>query len=365
MIKLGTDGLDLAVRGDGGQLAVATLNGNISFFDAHSGEQTGVGIEGKDDLGVARYKGDIVTQKYRYYSSVCYSADGEYVIAGGKAKFVCVYNVKEKMLVKKYEISNNLSLDGFQEFVSKRKMAEFGFNLAVLKHREDNNGLAPISLPGVQKSDFADRQLAPVIAVHQIRFSPTMRAFSFVSTEGVIVYSLDKANLFDPYQLDASVTPASLKKALAEEAYGEALMMALKLNERNLLQEVVESTPTSRISLIVASLPINYVEKLLAHLASALESTAHIEFYLKWISSLLSDHCTVLKSSIAADSLSSTMRHLAQSLNKQHQDLAKICEQNRYRLRFAAILSKHKPQQMEIDEIEDDSDGEAIEVDDE
>ncbi|KAH9392701.1 U3 snoRNP protein [Tyrophagus putrescentiae] len=251
VIKLGTDGLDLAVRGDGAQLAVATLNGAITFFDAHSGEQTGVGIEGREDLGVARYRGDVVKQqKYRYFSSVAYSADGEYVIAGGRAKYVCVYAVREKLLLKRYEISNNLSLDGFQEFVSKRAIAEFGFHLSVVKHREDNGGLAPIALPGL-------------IAVHQIRFSPTMRAFAFVSTEGVLVYSLDRAHLFDPYQLEASVTPAAVKRALAEgEAdLGQAVMMALKLNERSLLAEAVEAVPLARIPLISAALPLNYVER--------------------------------------------------------------------------------------------------------
>ena len=383
VIKLGTDGLDLAVRGDGAQLAVATLNGAITFFDAHSGEQTGVGIEGREDLGVARYRGDVVKQqKYRYFSSVAYSADGEYVIAGGRAKYVCVYAVREKLLLKRYEISNNLSLDGFQEFVSRRAIAEFGFHLSVVKHREDNGGLAPIALPGVTKSDLADRQLAPVIAVHQIRFSPTMRAFAFVSTEGVLVYSLDRAHLFDPYQLEASVTPAAVKRALADgdgEDLGQAVMMALKLNERSLLAEAVEAVPLARIPLISAALPLNYVERLLAHLATALESTAHIEFYLRWVGALLSEHATLLKSSVVGGvtagvggsserSLVSTLRHLAQSLGRQQTDLGKVCEQNRYRLRFAdAVLARHRPKKeaMEVEEEEEEEDDIEEEDDDE
>lgn len=38
--------------------------------------------------------------------------DGEYIIAGGKSKYICIYNVKEEMLVKKFEISQNKSFDG-------------------------------------------------------------------------------------------------------------------------------------------------------------------------------------------------------------------------------------------------------------
>lgn len=350
VIKLGTDALDLAIREDGNELAIATLNGNICFFNAHTGEQLGIGIEGKDDLGIARYKGDITNDKYKYFSTISYSIDGEYLIAGGKSKFVCIYNVKEKLLVKKFEISNNLSLDGFSEFVSKRKIQEFGFNLSVMKHREENSGLAPVSLPGVRKSDFADRELTPIVAVHQIRFSPTMRAFSFVSTEGVIVYSLDKANMFDPFELDTSITPIALRKSLQSNDFGKALMQSLRLNDKSLLQEVIECTPFKQVGLLTASLPINYVEKLLLHLASSLEATVHIEFYMNWITCLLSQHTTLLKSNISAESLSSILRHLQQSITRPYQDLAKICEHNRYLLRFAPVLAKHALSSCEANE---------------
>lgn len=50
----------------------------------------------------------------RSFTSLCYSADGESVLAGGQAKFVCIYNIKEQMLIKKFEISCNLSFDAME-----------------------------------------------------------------------------------------------------------------------------------------------------------------------------------------------------------------------------------------------------------
>lgn len=38
--------------------------------------------------------------------------DGEFLLAGGKSKYICIYNVKEEMLVKRFEISQNKSFDG-------------------------------------------------------------------------------------------------------------------------------------------------------------------------------------------------------------------------------------------------------------
>lgn len=50
----------------------------------------------------------------RSFTSLCYSADGESVLAGGQSKFVCIYNVREQMLMKKFEISCNLSFDAME-----------------------------------------------------------------------------------------------------------------------------------------------------------------------------------------------------------------------------------------------------------
>lgn len=50
----------------------------------------------------------------RSFTCLCYSADGESVLAGGLSKFVCIYNVREQLLVKKFEISSNLSFDAME-----------------------------------------------------------------------------------------------------------------------------------------------------------------------------------------------------------------------------------------------------------
>jgi hypothetical protein len=49
---------------------------------------------------------------FRAFKSLCYTMDGEYLIAGGKSKYICIYNIKEEMLVKRFEISQNKSFDG-------------------------------------------------------------------------------------------------------------------------------------------------------------------------------------------------------------------------------------------------------------
>lgn len=42
------------------------------------------------------------SQNTKYYKSICYSADGEYLIAGGNSKFVNLYDIKTRLLIKKF-----------------------------------------------------------------------------------------------------------------------------------------------------------------------------------------------------------------------------------------------------------------------
>lgn len=61
-IQLMADGLCVAYKPDGQEVAVATLDGQISFFDTKTSDQTG-NIEGRNDLGSGRSDTDLVTAK--------------------------------------------------------------------------------------------------------------------------------------------------------------------------------------------------------------------------------------------------------------------------------------------------------------
>lgn len=50
----------------------------------------------------------------RAFTTLCYSADGQNILAGGMSKFVCLYHVQEQILVKRFELSCNLSLDAME-----------------------------------------------------------------------------------------------------------------------------------------------------------------------------------------------------------------------------------------------------------
>jgi len=47
----------------------------------------------------------------RAFTSLCYTADGSCILAGGQSKNVCIYSVHEALLLKKFEITQNRSFD--------------------------------------------------------------------------------------------------------------------------------------------------------------------------------------------------------------------------------------------------------------
>uniref|UniRef100_A0A8D0L2J1 PWP2 small subunit processome component n=1 Tax=Sphenodon punctatus TaxID=8508 RepID=A0A8D0L2J1_SPHPU len=340
-LAVNSDVLVVAFRPDGNELAIAALNGQITFWDHENAVQTG-SIEGRHDLQMGRKELDIITAKQsakgKSFTTLCYSADGQSILAGGLSKFVCIYHVKEQILMKKFEISCNLSLDAMEEYLDRRKMTEFG-SLALIDEGAGDEGVA-IALPGVKKGDMSSRHFKPEIRVTCLHFSPTGRSWAATTTEGLLIYSLDSGLIFDPFELDINITPSSVHKVLRQKEYTKAIVMSFRLNEKKLIQEVLESLPCSEVDVVCTSLPELYVEKVLEFLASAFETTRHLEFYLTWTQRLLMLHGQKLKT--RATKLLPTIQFLQKSIQRHFEDVSKLCDWNRYNIKYALAISQHR-----------------------
>lgn len=194
-IDIMADVTALAIKPNGEEVAVASLSGNIQIFDVRSANQIGT-IEGRKDLGSGISHDDLVTAKTnlrgKCFTTLIYSADGECILAGGMSKNVCIYNVKQAILLKKFEITQNYSLDGMAEYLSHRSLCEFG-NKSLIEEREQlEGGNIAIKLPGVRKGDVTARNYKPEVKVFSVKFSPSGQSWSAATTEGLMIYSLDK-----------------------------------------------------------------------------------------------------------------------------------------------------------------------------
>ncbi|KAJ1535352.1 hypothetical protein HK096_002733, partial [Nowakowskiella sp. JEL0078] len=294
--------LAIAFSPDGKEFAVSSLNGHISLWNVSSGTQIG-NIDGRKDITGGRKMDDAMTAKNsgsgKNFTSLCYTADGTCLIAGGNSKFVCIYDIQNSILLKKFQISHNLSLDAMHEFLNSKNMTEAGSleliddeEFSDLEDRLDQSK----NLPGASKGDLSERKTRPAIRSKCVRFSPTARSWAAATTEGLMIFGLDNTIVFDPFNLDIDVTPSTILETLAEKDYLKALVMAFRLGEHSLVAKVVETVPVDDVILVVRDFPQEvYVEKLIRFLVIHIEKTPRIEFMLVWINALLTCHSKWLK----------------------------------------------------------------------
>lgn len=337
--RLQADALALAFRPDGREVAVATLDGQVALWDLKDAVQRTL-IEGRKDVSGGRKHDDRVTAQNnssgKSFNSLSYTADGQCVLAGGNSKHVCLYDARDGVLLKRFEISHNLSLDGTQEFLDSRDLTEAGPRAALddqgelsdLEDRLDN------SLPGARSGDLSKRKYRPEARTKCVRFSPTGRSWAAASTEGLLVYSLDDDVAFDPFELDVDITPATILATVRDERhYLKAFVMALRLNERAVVQSVYEAVPASSIKLLARELPETYVDPTLRFVAHELERSPHVEFHLAWISALFNAHGQHLRRYSTAR-YGPTLRAVQKGLQGVQESIVKLSDDNSFTLEF-------------------------------
>ena len=329
---LNSDVLAVAFRPDGKELATSTLDGQIMFFNVQEGKQTNT-IEGRKDIAGGRKADDRVTAANstsgKSFNSLAYSADGRCLLAGGNSKYVVLYGVREGegIMVKRYQISENLSLDGTQEFLDSRKLNQAGINVDLIDNRGDESDLEDrmdTSLPGTTQraGDLSKRKYRPEARTKCIRFSPTGRAWAAASTEGLLIFSLDETVLFDPFDLSIDITPQSVLDVLGSREYLKALVMAFRLNEKPLIQKVYESVPHGDIRLTARQLPVMYIPPLLQFVADHLGRSPHLEFDLVWLNALLMTHGRYLRD--RSEEHASVFRMLQKALVDLEQSISRM-----------------------------------------
>ena len=341
-LQLQANVLALALRPDSKQVAVSTLDGQLSFWSLLDAVQE-VNADGRRDISGGRR----LTDRFRAanyagaqaFRCLVYSADSTCIIAGGDSKYVCLYSVHTGSLVQKFTVSINLSIEGTQEFLNSRNLTEAG-PLALL----DDNGAASDledridnTIPGARRGDLSKRHFRPEIRVTALSFSPTGNAFCVSSTEGLSIYSLDHTPHFDPIDMDIEVTPSNLRNAIRDSDYLSALIMAFRLNEKYLIKLAYEAVPIDSLSIIVKSLPTTYIGPLLRFVAQATDENPHLEFNCRWLEAILSAHGSFLKDH--ASLLPAELRMVQKATTSMQTDLAKLTDYNAYAIDYLLLQS--------------------------
>lgn len=328
-LQLHADVLRVAVRADSKQVAISTLDGQLTFWSISEAIQES-GVDGSRDISGGRRLTDrraaANVSGTKAFNSLTYSSDGTCIIASGNSKYICLYDVQSGALVNRFVVSINLSLSGTQEFLNSHNLTDVQSEASNLEHRINR------ILPGTKLGDISSRQRRPEVRVPAIAFSPTGRAFCAVTTEGLLVYSLDYVAQFDPFDLEITITPSSILQSIDEKEYLRAFVMAFRLNEKPLVRRVYENIPLNNIALSLEQLPTVYLAQLLRFVAEASDENPHLEFNLLWIETLLRVHGQYIKDHAASFSIE--LRSIQKAIARFQVELARMTDDNIYTLDY-------------------------------
>ncbi len=104
----GTEVLSVDFHPNNKQLLSTTLGGQIYLWQADEGNLIGI-MECKDDIAGGRLRDERVTAKNstrnKNYNSIAISPNGEFIIGGGNSKNVCLYDIRHKLMMKRFAIT--------------------------------------------------------------------------------------------------------------------------------------------------------------------------------------------------------------------------------------------------------------------
>ncbi|XP_050286400.1 periodic tryptophan protein 2 [Quercus robur] len=338
--------LTLVYRPDGRQLASSTLDGQIHFWDPIDGVLMYT-IEGRRDIAGGRLMTDrrsaANSSSGKCFTTLCYSADGSYILAAGTSKYICMYDVADQVLLRRFQITHNLSLDGVLDFLNSKNMTEAGpMDLIDDDNSDTEEGVDKQSRAklGYDLPGSLPNRGRPVIRTKCLRIAPTGRSFAAATTEGVLVYSIDESFIFDPTDLDIDVTPEAVDTALNEDQQNRALILSLRLNEDSLIKKCIFAISPVDIPAVASSIPYRYLQRLIEAFADLLESCPHLEFILRWCQELCKAHGNSIQQN--SRNLLPALKSLQKAITRTHQDLADTCSSNEYMLRYLCSTSAKK-----------------------
>jgi periodic tryptophan protein 2 len=312
---------------DGATLASSTLDGNLNFWNMDSSKQIAT-IEGRKDISGGRSSRDAVTAANagagKSFTSLSFSSDGKGIIAGGNSKYVCLYDIGSKSLLKKFQVSHNLSLDRMQEMLNSKNMTSAGPKDLIDDAGENSDLEDRIdkTLPGVQSGDASLRTTKPEARTFQLKFSPTGRSWAAASTQGLLIYSVEDAIHFDPFDLDMDVTPDAVLSYLSQQEYSKALLCAFRLGELPMMDQVYSTIPHQHIALVIRDIGSKYFERFLKMILRQLDTSPRLEFHMEWTRQFFKLNTRFLKE--RSLQYRPILRALHKSMNTFHSDLSNL-----------------------------------------
>lgn len=299
-------------------------------------------MECQRDIWAGRKENDKVSAKNnlsnKHFNSISINLSGNLLLAGGNSAYVCLYDIHFQILLKKFKLSQNRSLDGLlHKLNSQYKFNELDNDEDKYDSNnsdyeiEDSNGILYSS------SKKNTKKHLPIV-ITKVAFSFTNRSFIVASTEGIFFYSLDVENNFGNLILNEKINPSMCLQAYKEKNYEKAIVYCIYLNLSDVLDVIINSINHERTEIICGRLPVNVIFALLIYFSKRLEKDNNIGLNLIWTINLLK--CIKNNSSIVSNKNNTNLfSNLSKSIQKNYKNITKLLEENVFSLEFLLSLN--------------------------
>ena len=314
------------------EVAVSTLNGELYTWDIETGAIKNI-LDVSRDIWGGRLNDEKISAKNaarnKFLNTIHYNLPGNLLICGGNSQYVLIYDMQYQILVKKFVLTHNRSLNGLLYKLN----SKYDNNKNLLQN--ENNGLDSedeLEYKNKQKNILPGNKTAliPEVKINSIQFSNTNRSFAVGTTEGIYIFSLDKSLSFSKLSIGIEVTLKDAVDAFNEGNYLKGIIYSIYLKKIDILEKYFDSIPISKVQLITDKIPFNLVSPLLDYLCNKLEKDINLQYIMIWINLLLKKNCRQLKNS----KNKAVFLNLYKSLMKVFKGIENIVEDNIYTIKY-------------------------------
>ena len=278
---------------------------------------------------------------------------------------MCLYSVRVKVLVKKYQLSFNRSLDGIVDVTNSRDVVD-GIHIDTVQgggggDSDDDEHRATSVLPGAgtgaKARDSGSRSTREELICSSLRFSPSGREWSVATTQGLQIFSLDTSLQFAPMDLDETVTPQTVHRAISSRNYDRAIAYSLQLGDAVLIRKAVGAVPVDSIDMVCRSVDVRLLGDLFRFLADELTFSRHMEFYLRWCHAMLHFFGPYLQTD--GGPYQASLRALIRAISGVEREAQSHADDNHYTLEFMLTQLPLLLQQLQEEKEDGDGDGDG------
>ncbi|KAK6590948.1 WD repeat [Cryptosporidium xiaoi] len=328
-------------------LAASTLSGNITFWDINKGNVEGI-INGLRDIHSGRgfsdafsannsIKGEKKSEKIfggnsndninrnQHFSSICYTSNGRFLLASSRnSPRVCLYDTVTKILVSTVNLTNSRFFHGIRMELNsgsnknkKRKYVSSSDNpnetWNPINRLNDKESIINDhkSLPGTVVGEFTKLNIQKQFTVYHISFSQNSTHWIASTSHGAYLYTLDilgnsylgsssHLNTLDTFKkqiITKEVNYDNIRNFMNDGDYLRAFILALAMNDLNVLTNTYIHIPISSVDFIVQNIASFLQPNILNFLRIVTNPSNkqffRIERHLIWLESIIRIHGNV------------------------------------------------------------------------